>query len=169
MENCPCGSLFPYNDCCSLLIQGGGYADTAEDLMRSRYSAFVKRRWDYLAQTSLHSEKSADDYRKSAENAEWKRLEIKSIQGGEHDDNSGRIEFHAWFSEGKKENVLMEHSHFEKKEGRWYYDEKNSHPITPPATKPPAQKTIVRSAPKTGRNDPCPCNSGKKFKKCCGK
>jgi preprotein translocase subunit SecA len=31
-----------------------------------------------------------------------------------------------------------------------------------------ATKTIVREAPKVGRNDPCPCGSGKKYKKCCG-
>lgn len=31
-----------------------------------------------------------------------------------------------------------------------------------------AGTTLVRAAPKTGRNDPCPCGSGKKFKKCCG-
>jgi preprotein translocase subunit SecA len=30
------------------------------------------------------------------------------------------------------------------------------------------QKTIVREGPKTGRNDPCPCGSGKKYKKCHG-
>ncbi|MBM7070738.1 SEC-C domain-containing protein [Shewanella sp. 202IG2-18] len=28
---------------------------------------------------------------------------------------------------------------------------------------------IIRESPKVGRNDPCPCGSGKKFKKCCGK
>jgi uncharacterized protein YecA (UPF0149 family) len=33
---------------------------------------------------------------------------------------------------------------------------------------PPPVGTIVRSGPRVGRNDPCPCGSGKKFKKCCG-
>jgi SEC-C motif-containing protein len=32
-----------------------------------------------------------------------------------------------------------------------------------------AEQPIVREQPKTGRNDPCPCGSGKKFKKCCGR
>ena len=31
------------------------------------------------------------------------------------------------------------------------------------------QKTVRRQADKVGRNDPCPCGSGKKYKKCCGK
>ena len=34
---------------------------------------------------------------------------------------------------------------------------------------PPISQTYVRNAPKIGRNDPCPCGSGKKYKKCCGK
>ncbi|HSI36965.1 MAG TPA: SEC-C metal-binding domain-containing protein, partial [Tepidisphaeraceae bacterium] len=33
---------------------------------------------------------------------------------------------------------------------------------------PPVAQTIRRDAPKVGRNDPCPCGSGKKYKKCCG-
>ena len=37
MKDCPCGLQSPYADCCGLLIRGTGYADTAEDLMRSRY------------------------------------------------------------------------------------------------------------------------------------
>jgi SEC-C motif domain protein len=169
MENCPCGSLFPYNDCCALLIQGGGYADTAEDLMRSRYSAFVKKKWDYLARTSLHSSKNAEDYQRSSENTKWQRLEVHGSEGGNHDDTKGQIEFSAWYSDGKSEKVLREHSHFEKKAGRWYYDEQGSHTISPSTKRAAPQKTVVRSDPKTGRNDPCPCQSGKKYKKCCGK
>ncbi|MDD5596258.1 MAG: SEC-C metal-binding domain-containing protein [Candidatus Omnitrophica bacterium] len=34
------------------------------------------------------------------------------------------------------------------------------------SAKPPAQRTAEA---KVGRNDPCPCGSGKKYKKCCGK
>ncbi|MBP1582331.1 MAG: SEC-C domain-containing protein [Victivallales bacterium] len=32
-----------------------------------------------------------------------------------------------------------------------------------------APKPIVRETPKINRNDPCPCGSGKKYKKCCGR
>jgi uncharacterized protein len=32
---------------------------------------------------------------------------------------------------------------------------------------PPAQAKNLRASPKTGRNDPCPCGSGRKYKKCC--
>ena len=37
----------------------------------------------------------------------------------------------------------------------------------PPEALPPIE-TVVRASPKVGRNDPCPCGSGKKYKKCCG-
>ncbi|RXV59025.1 YecA family protein [Roseovarius sp. A46] len=33
----------------------------------------------------------------------------------------------------------------------------------------PPSRTFTRSGDKTGRNDPCPCGSGKKFKQCCGR
>lgn len=39
---------------------------------------------------------------------------------------------------------------------------------TSPAPKEEPAQTVVRQAPKVGRNDPCPCGSGKKYKKCCG-
>jgi preprotein translocase subunit SecA len=37
------------------------------------------------------------------------------------------------------------------------------------AAQPQKVATIVRGVPRVGRNDPCPCGSGKKYKKCCGK
>ena len=57
MKDCPCGSDFPYTDCCGPLIRGTGFADTAEDLMRSRYTAFAKQNWEYLVLTSHPEEK----------------------------------------------------------------------------------------------------------------
>ena len=51
MEDCPCGTGFLYTDCCGPLIRGLSNADTAEDLMRARFSAFSKGTWDYLEKT----------------------------------------------------------------------------------------------------------------------
>ena len=34
---------------------------------------------------------------------------------------------------------------------------------------PPERRPVRRTGPKIGRNDPCPCGSGKKFKQCCGR
>ena len=57
MKDCPCGSNFPYTDCCGPLIRGTSFADTAEDLMRSRYTAFTENNWEYLVLTSHPKEK----------------------------------------------------------------------------------------------------------------
>ncbi|NBC14099.1 MAG: hypothetical protein GVY09_12290, partial [Gammaproteobacteria bacterium] len=40
--------------------------------------------------------------------------------------------------------------------------------IAPGAPPPRVQEPVVRATAKVGRNDPCPCGSGKKYKKCCG-
>ncbi len=44
----------------------------------------------------------------------------------------------------------------------------NNAPTTTPSDEPPVNRT-VRNTEKIGRNDPCPCGSGKKYKQCCGK
>jgi SEC-C motif-containing protein len=46
-----------------------------------------------------------------------------------------------------------------KEDGRWLFKE----------AEVPEHETVRREAPKVGRNDPCPCGSGKKYKKCCEK
>jgi preprotein translocase subunit SecA len=43
----------------------------------------------------------------------------------------------------------------------------NVPPVNQPAKQEPSQQ--IRSGPKVGRNEPCPCGSGKKYKKCCGR
>ena len=55
MKDCPCGTGFPYTDCCGPLIRGVGHADTAEDLMRSRFTAFALGHWDYLENSLINS------------------------------------------------------------------------------------------------------------------
>ena len=53
MDICPCGSAKPYADCCRPLIAGERLAETAEQLMRSRYTAYVKKELGWL-RDSLH-------------------------------------------------------------------------------------------------------------------
>ena len=63
---------------------------------------------------------------------------------------------------------MRESSRFYKVNGRWVYSRKNS-TLPPISVSPLAKtKTFVRGEVKVGRNDPCPCGSGKKYKKCCG-
>ncbi|MFZ2197282.1 MAG: YchJ family protein [Thermodesulfovibrionales bacterium] len=162
MDTCPCGSELSYVECCEPVIKGVIAAATAEQLMRSRYSAYVKSEIDYLL-TSLHPDQRKDFDPKStrswAESARWEKLEIIEAKHGGAEDAEGEVEFIATFLQDDK---LMKHhelASFRKEEGKWYFMDGKA--VTP--------KQYVRAAPRIGRNDPCSCGSGKKYKKCCGK
>jgi len=161
MSLCLCGSNKLAVDCCGPVINGERKAVTAENLMRARYSAFASGRVDFLS-NSLHPD-HRDDHdvkatRRWAENSEWLGLKIvQSERGGERDDD-GVVEFIATF---KEKGVIRQHherSNFSKVDGEWYFVDGE---LVLPETK-------TNQSPKIGRNDPCPCGSGKKFKKCCG-
>ena len=170
--SCPCGSGKSYADCCEPLIKGKRRANTAEELMRSRYSAFVKAEIDYLHDT-LASESRRDfdkqETRKWAEQAKWKGLKIMDVQGGGADDTKGTVEFVATY---EIEGEALDHhevSKFRKSdEGRWYFIDGDSHTHREGEGHLHRPQTVQRESPKIGRNDPCPCGSGKKYKKCCG-
>ena len=100
MKDCPCGSNFPYTDCCGPLIRGTGFADTAEDLMRSRYTAFTENNWEYLVLTSHPEEKKEKARLESAlldPSAHWKKLEILGTSKGREQDSEGQIDFIAHY------------------------------------------------------------------------
>jgi SEC-C motif-containing protein len=161
MKLCPCGSGQSYDECCRPLIAGERPAATAEQLMRSRYSAYVEKQIPYL-RSSLHPEHRKDYDEKSsrewAESAEWLGLQIVETSGGGPDDEAGDIEFIAAFSVQGERQEHHERAHFERVGANWYF-------VSGREVKP---KPVVRAAPKVGRNEPCPCGSGKKHKKCCG-
>ncbi|MGZ3705537.1 MAG: YchJ family protein [Bdellovibrionota bacterium] len=167
--NCPCGSGKTYGDCCEPFITGKALAPTPEALMRSRYSAYVKVVPTYLRETlapeARHDFKESD-VREWAAQSEWLGLEIIKAEG-----NS--VEFMAKY---KAQGKVLEHhevSTFRKESGRWYFVDGESHVHEEGkghehhAPKEP-QKPLVRAEPKLGRNDPCSCGSGTKFKKCHG-
>ncbi|PLX74550.1 MAG: hypothetical protein C0615_09375 [Desulfuromonas sp.] len=158
MNDCPCGSGAEYAACCEPIITGKKTAETAEQLMRARYSAHVKVDADFIHDT-IHPDHRKDyDHdgaKKWAEESEWHGLEVLSTTGGGPDDESGEVEFIARFRD--KEGIRSHHEkgQFERKKKKWFFTEGK----------------MVKSAPisvtKVGRNDPCPCGSGKKYKKCC--
>jgi len=160
MTLCPCGSNVPYESCCRPVIAGEQKAATAEQLMRSRYSAYVKKEIGHIL-NSLHPDHRTDYDEKSsrawAERAEWHGIRILKTVGGGTDENKGQVEFVVSYTENGLKQEHHELSSFRKKEGVWYFEAGKTMP-----------KPVYRAEPKTGRNDPCPCNSGKKFKKCCG-
>lgn len=149
MEKCPCGSGKAYRDCCAPLHHGEKSAASAEALMRSRYSAYVLKLSDYLAET-WHSPTRPASLDIGSDDTPWQRLTIIATDKGNESDSEGTVEFAAYYQGGQ----LHERSRFVKEEGKWFYLDGE---ILPP----------VASA-KVGRNDPCPCGSGKKYKKCCG-
>jgi SEC-C motif-containing protein len=162
MPLCHCGSGKSFEDCCSPLISGDSAASSAEALMRSRYSAYVVRAIDYLGDT-LHpahrGDWDRDATRRWAETADWISLEIVDTEAGRGGDEEGWVEFVATFSENGRVQRHHERSRFLRAQGRWYYVDGET----------PKPKTQRLDTPRVGRNDPCPCGSGKKFKKCCGR
>ncbi len=162
MEACPCGSKKGYGECCEPLIQGDKIADTAQALMRSRYSAHVKSENDYLFDTTHPDKREGYDREGIAQwskKAEWQSLEILNIEDGGPEDTKGVVEFVARYREKTKPVKHHEIAEFVKEDGRWYFYDGNA----------PKLVTMVRKGPKIGRNDPCTCGSGKKYKKCCGR
>ena len=113
MKDCPCGSNFPYTDCCGPLIRGTSFADTAEDLMRSRYTAFTENNWEYLVLTHHPKEKKEMARLESAlldEGVKWKRLEIKEILKGGREDGEGQVNFVAHYVKDGIPQTLRESS-----------------------------------------------------------
>ncbi len=168
MKECPCGSEFPFTDCCGPLIRGAVRADTAEDLMRSRYTATVLGEAGYLHDTLHPDERPARRGKDKMPAVPFKSLTILECKNGERGDTEGEVSFQAVYRDSGGDRVLKECSRFLKVDGRWYYSDKRSTMETVPVEGQTAQP-FVREGPKLGRNDPCSCGSGKKFKKCCGK
>ena len=163
---CPCrlhdAAPLPYSACCAPVLEAGKPAPTAQALMRARYSAFALGKIDFLYE-SLAPEARHDFDRKAvthwASQSQWLGLDILSTEQGEAGDATGFVEFVAHFILDGEERAHRERSlfRFDAGDGRWYFvDEANRKPAP-----------IVKGA-QPGRNDPCPCGSGKKYKKCCG-
>ncbi|GAB2664873.1 hypothetical protein BIY22_07110 [Vibrio panuliri] len=131
--------------------------------MRARYSAHVLGLVDFVVQTyhpSCHAEEQRQAIAESID-SDWVGLEVVETHDG-GDSNEGFVTFKAFFNQDEKQYCLEECSRFVREDGTWFYidgefpqaeDERLSQPL----------KNL-----KIGRNDPCICGSGKKFKKCCG-
>lgn len=167
MSDCPCRILdskkMSFEDCCAPILKGTKKAATAESMMRSRYSAYVVKDIDYIDKTQMnekHEVFNKEEALKWADSSEWQGLEIKSTKKGEAADDTGVVEFVAHYKDKASGTELRHHetSLFQKVNGDWKFKEGNIHGAQP----------VKRLEPKIGRNDPCHCGSGKKFKKCHG-
>ncbi len=155
--NCLCGSNLNYTQCCGLLHSGENNALNAEQLMRSRFTAYAMQNADYLLQTWDSSTRpEAIDF--SKETGEWTRLEILMTKKGLNKDSKGVVEFRAYFTQDSEEKVMNEISRFVKKQGQWYYLDGKVKSVA-----------SAEGSFNQGLNTTCACGSGKKFKRCCGK
>jgi SEC-C motif-containing protein len=112
---CPCGSLLPYPDCCGPLHDGIARAGTAEQLMRSRYSAFAVGDADYLLATWHPSTRPRRLRLDPA--LRWTGLEVLATTGGALLAAEGTVEFRARSTAGSQH----ERSRFVREDGRWFY------------------------------------------------
>ncbi len=162
MEKCPCGSEKSYTECCEPFLTGAGTPQTAEALMRARYTAFTKSRVDFILDTihpekkELHDEKTLRNW---SQKSEWISLKILGTEKGGESDSEGQVEFIATYRRKEKKETHHEIASFKNIDGKWFFHD----------GQPPTPVQYVRENEKVGRNDPCPCGSGKKYKKCCSK
>ena len=159
MKHCPCGSGRPYGECCEPYITGKLKPPTAEALMRSRYSAYAGHAIDYIINTCVRTGKENIDRQSTrdwSEQSTWLGLTIIAVEKGGITDTEGIVEFKASYERDGLKDIHHERASFKKENGEWLYDEGRITPVT-----------IVRTSPKIGRNDPCSCGSGKKYKHCC--
>ncbi len=157
---CPCGSGLAFEACCENFLLEKAKPPTAQALMRSRYSAYAMGAVDYLFKTSgpkVRKEFDAENTKKWSESAEWPGIEILNEQGGGEADESAILEFIAHYSVNGTTFDHHESATFAKKNGGWIFMDGKIYGPDP----------VRREHPKVGRNDPCPCGSGKKHKKCC--
>ena len=148
---CPCGSKKTEQYCCGVYLAGKKQPETAEKLMRSRYTAFYRSDLDYLIAT-MHPDKRQPSDRteltNSIKNIQWLGLTIIDTQAGKKNDATGIVEFEAIYRVNEP-GQLHERSRFIKTNGQWFYVDGDILPGTVPKPK-----------------EPCWCGSGKKYRQC---
>ncbi|USA52861.1 YchJ family protein [Acinetobacter sp. C32I] len=148
-QNCPCGQG-QYAACCQPLHLKQQVAQTAEQLMRSRYSAFALQQIDYILQTTALGQQSALDRAAIADwsqSNQWLKLDVVQHQP-KLDKTHALVEFKAHYHDGTQAHVHHEISHFVLHQQQWYFLD------------PTLDMQITMK-------QPCICGSGKKFKQCC--
>ena len=148
---CPCGTGKTYGDCCAPFHEGAALPGAPEALMRSRFCAFVTGNVQYLLDTRHPSRRRADDHAVIGETVRDTRwLGLKILAASPVTGDRGEVEFVACY-EARPMGQVHERSVFVREDGRWSYLDGRQLP------------SLV-----LGRNDDCPCGSGRKFKKCHG-
>lgn len=148
-DPCACCSQKSFQDCCAPFITGERLPVTPEELMRSRYTAYTQALIDYIEATLCGPAAQGFDKEEVAHWAHhlnWQGLEVVNSS---QEDKEGTVEFVAHYEQNGEAYHIPGHSLFRRIRGKWFY-----------------VGEVKRQ--KIGRNDPCSCGSGKKYKKCCG-
>ena len=161
MSECACGAGRDYDQCCGPYLNRDAWPETAEALMRARYTAYTRVDVAFIEE-STHPKARRDFDRAGtaqwAQRSDWVGLEIREVEDGGTDAETGSVEFVACYRRKGEPVAHHEVAEFARHDGRWHFVDGRS----------PAIEQVIRSAPKVGRNAPCPCGSGKKYKRCCG-
>jgi SEC-C motif-containing protein len=130
---------------------------TAKELLKLRYQAFVDGNVDYILDTH-HPETRDQVDRASVEawskGSKWLGLEIEDEK---IDGDKTHLTFTVRYEKDFETINHREFAEFRKNDGRWFYFDSEF----------PKAQSFRREGEKVGRNDPCACGSGQKFKKCC--
>jgi SEC-C motif domain protein len=147
---CYCRSLKLFDMCCKPLIAGDVAATTCEQLMRSRYSAYCHRDVEYICRTYHSSVRSANPKSTIAAFANGSHFIELNVLSSEQNAEEGFVCFKIKYIQGNGLYAFSERSRFVYSDA-WYY----------------VDGVLTEAVPvKLGRNDLCPCKSGKKFKSC---
>lgn len=144
---CICGNEKTFRECCGPIIEFQREPASPEELMRSRYSAYVRADGRYLVLSAVKENRYEDDatlIEEFSKSVEWLKLDVLKVK----DDT---VEFKAYYKDQENIKVLHEKSNFIIEDNVWRYKDGE----------------LYNS--KVERNETCPCGSAKKYKKCCGK
>ncbi len=148
--SCPCGSTKSYQHCCLPFHNESSLPATAEELMRSRYSAFCKKELSYLF-NSWHPANRPAAEEILAGKVHYISLQIIDTEKGLAEDETGEVTFIVRYIEKDQLFTMKEKSSFVNQQGKWLYLD--------------GENQLSRENLK--KNSLCPCGSGKKFKRCC--
>ena len=154
-KNCFCGKTSVFERCCQPIITGKVAAQNAEELMRSRFSAYVIKDYAYILLTYTTEQRgklTVSELANSAKGTQWLSLQVLSHHS---EADTAQVEFKAYYQIDQDYYVMHELSDFVRVQKKWLYStgliQNDSGEFSPQ------------------RNSQCLCGSGKKFKKCCGK
>jgi SEC-C motif-containing protein len=121
---CPCTSKKPYDRCCGPFHAGKAAPETAEQLMRSRFSAYAMAKVDYLISTrpeAKRGDEDRDELIQYCKAVSCVSLKIVSKEKGGKADETGIVTFHASLQANGRRNLHIETSNFVRENGKWVY------------------------------------------------